>query len=171
MRWQPLGGDATTTDITEDVGAASLQGKLPIGTSAGPVALAAGLVYRRESGVQINCGFYCNTLGFRTGDFTNFEGSYDVKEASVELNAPLLKNQGVKDVSVDAAYRAIDYSTSGFVQTYKFGVVSQLTDAVRLRASYSLDIRAGNLFELFQPPSPIGTPALDPRTGGTSEIY
>ncbi len=49
--------------------------------------------------------------------------------------------------------------------------MSQLTDAVRLRASYSLDIRAGNMFELFAHPQSIGTAATDPRTGNTLALY
>jgi outer membrane receptor protein involved in Fe transport len=165
------GGNSDHTNITENVGAANIQGKLPFGTHAGPIAMAAGLLYRNETGITVNCGYYCDTVAFRSGNFTNFYGHYSVKEASIEFNAPLLKDQGVKDLSVDAAYRAVDYSTSGFVSTYKFGVVSQLTDIVRLRASYSLDIRAGNLNELFESPSTIGTPAVDPRTGNTLQIY
>lgn len=159
------GGDADHANLVQNVAAVNIQGKLPVGTPAGPVAMAAGLVYRNEFGIQVNCGVNCSDVNFPYGNYANFLGSYNVKEGSVELNAPLLKDQGVKDLSLDAAYRAIDYSTSGFVQTYKFGVVSQLTDMVRLRASYSRDIRAGDMFELFGQPQPIGQDNIDPRTG------
>jgi iron complex outermembrane recepter protein len=165
------GGDTTHTNLTEDVGAASVQGKLPVGTPAGPVALAAGLGYRREAALAVGCGFYCDNVEFPFGNFTGFSGAYNVKEGSLELNAPLLKNQGVKDLSFDAAYRAVDYSSSGFVQTYKFGVVSQLTNAVRFRASYSLDIRAGNLYELYQSPATSRNTGVDPRTGQTLYVF
>jgi outer membrane receptor protein involved in Fe transport len=159
------GGNADHANLVQNVGAANIQGKLPFGAPAGPVAVAAGLVYRNEFGIQVNCGVNCSQVNFPYGNYANFLGSYNVKEGSVELNAPLLKDQGVRDLSVDAAYRAIDYSTSGFVQTYKFGVVSQLTDMVRFRGSYSRDIRAGDMFELFGQPQPIGQSNLDPRTG------
>ena len=159
------GGNADHANLVQNVAAVNIQGKLPIGTPAGPVAMAAGLVYRNEFGIQVNCGPNCSNVNFPYGNYANFVGSYNVKEGSVELNAPLLKDQGVKDLSVDAAYRAIDYSTSGFVQTYKFGLVSQLTDMVRFRASYSRDIRAGDMFELFGQPQPIGEDNIDPRTG------
>lgn len=158
------GGDADHTNLVQNVGAANIQGKLPFGAPAGPVAMAAGLVYRNEFGIQVNCGANCSDVNFPYGNYANFLGSYNVKEGSVEFNAPLLKDQGVKDLSADAAYRAIDYSTSGFVQTYKFGVVSQLTDMVRFRASYSRDIRAGDMYELFGQPQPIGQSNIDPRT-------
>jgi iron complex outermembrane recepter protein len=161
------GGDADHTNLVENVGSATVQGKLPIGAPAGPVALAAGVVYRSEFGIQINCGLNCSEVNWPYGNYANFLGNYNVKEGSLELNAPLLKDQGVKDLSVDAAYRAIDYSTSGFVQTYKFGVLSQLTDAVRFRASYSRDIRAGDMYELFAQPQPIGAANIDPRTGAS----
>jgi outer membrane receptor protein involved in Fe transport len=159
------GGDTEHTNIYQDVVSASAQGKLPVGTPAGPVALAAGLVYRREEGVSVNCGINCDNAIFDAGNFSSFAGVYSVREGSLELNAPLLKNQGVKDLNIDAAYRGIDYSTSGFVQTYKFGVVSQIVDAVRVRASYSKDIRAGNLQEEFQTPATEGGGIFNPRTG------
>jgi outer membrane receptor protein involved in Fe transport len=159
------GGNADHANLVQNVGAVNIQGKLPIGTSAGPVAMAAGLVYRNEFAIQVNCGVNCSTVNFPYGNYANFVGSYNVKEGSVELNAPLLKDHFVKDLSVDAAWRGIDYSTSGFVQTYKFGLVSQMTDILRLRASYSRDIRAGDMFELFGQPQPIGESNIDPRTG------
>jgi iron complex outermembrane recepter protein len=164
------GGQAADTKITQNVGAATVQGRLPFGTSAGQVALAAGLVYRSEVGVLVNCGVNCDNRIFDSGNFTNFHGSYNVKEGSVELNAPLLKDQGVQDLSVDAAYRGVEYSTSGFVSTYKFGVLSQLTDAVRFRASYSIDIRAGTLQEEFQTPTTYSQVAVDPRSGRTLTV-
>jgi iron complex outermembrane receptor protein len=164
------GGDHEDTNITQNVAAATVQGKLPFGTSAGRIALAAGVVHRSEVGVTVNCGADCNNAIFDSGNFSNFYGNYHVNEGSLELNAPLLKDQGVQDLSVDAAYRAVDYSTSGFVSTYKFGVVSQLTDAVRLRASYSVDIRAGDLQEEFQTATTNSQEAVDPRTGNTLKI-
>ena len=71
----------------------------------------------------------------------------------------------VRSASLDLAARISNYSTSGTVATYKFGLVSQLTDVVRFRGSYSKDIRAPNLFELFSNPLPILTNGTDPRTG------
>jgi len=61
------GGEQNHTDLTQNVAAASIQGKLPIGTPAGPVALAAGVVYRNESGIKVNCGFNCDNVLFPLG--------------------------------------------------------------------------------------------------------
>ncbi len=165
------GGDSDSTDIWEDVGSASVEGKLPFGTSAGPVAMAAGLGWRQEVGVGVNCGINCSDSAFKSGNFPDFYGDYNVREGSIEMNAPLLKDQIVRSLSVDAAYRAVDYSTSGFVSTYKFGVVSQISDAIRFRGSYSQDMRAGNLYELFLNPTAVGQPIQDPRTGATARAF
>jgi outer membrane receptor protein involved in Fe transport len=159
------GGNANTTWLTEDVGAGTIQGKLPFGTSAGQVAMAAGFVYRKEVGLKKNCGFNCDNVKFPLGNFASFDAGYNTKEGSLEFNAPLLKDTFVQDLSIDLAYRGIQYSTSGFVSTYKFGVLSQINDVIRVRASYSRDIRAGNLSELFGQRATDGSSGVDPRTG------
>jgi iron complex outermembrane recepter protein len=46
--------------------------------------------------------------------------------------------------------RATDYSTSGYVTTWRAGATWELTDEVRLRVTRSRDIRAPNLNELYQ---------------------
>ena len=43
------------------------------------------------------------------------------------------------------------YSTSGLVETWKLGVTSQVNDDVKLRTTWSVDIRAPDLQELFAP--------------------
>jgi outer membrane receptor protein involved in Fe transport len=160
------GQDAQSMTLTENVAAASVQGELPFGLTAGPIAAAAGLAYRNERGVTTNCGINCNQVNFSLSNFAAFgPASYDIREASAELNLPLLRERLVRSASLDLAARISDYSTSGTVATYKFGLVSQLTDAVRFRGSYSYDIRAPDLFELFSNALPILTNGTDPRTG------
>jgi outer membrane receptor protein involved in Fe transport len=160
------GQDAQSMTLTENVAAASLQGQLPFGLAAGPIAAAAGLVYRNERGVTTNCGINCDQVNFSLSNFAAFgPASYDIREASAEVNLPLLHQRFVRSASLDLAARISDYSTSGTVATYKFGLVSQLTDVVRFRGSYSYDIRAPDLFELFSNPLPILTNGTDPRTG------
>jgi iron complex outermembrane recepter protein len=159
------GLDSQSMTLFETVAAAKVQGELPIGLAAGPIAAAAGIVYRDESGITINCGFNCNNVLYNIGNFASFgPASYNIKEGNAEINVPVLKNQGVDSLSLDLAARESEYSTSGSVQTYKFGVLSQLTDWVRLRASYSYDIRAPDLYELFSTPLAITCDIQDPRT-------
>ncbi len=42
-----------------------------------------------------------------------------------------------------------DYSTSGLVQTWKLGLTSQINQDIKVRATYSSDIRAPSVGELF----------------------
>ena len=166
------GQDFQTSTIRETVAAGSIQGKLPWGLSAGQIALAAGVSYRSERGKQINCGVNCDQVNFSLMNFARFgPAGYNIKEGYGELNIPVLKDSFVRDLSLDIAGRISDYSNSGSVTTYKFGVVSQLVDAVRFRASYSYDIRAPDLFELFSSPTPIGSATTDPRTGQSVNFY
>lgn len=160
------GQDAQSMTLMENVASASLQGELPFGLAAGPLAAAAGLVYRNERGITVNCGSNCDQVNFSLSNFAQFgPAGYDIKEASAELNLPLLKARLVQSAALDLAARISDYSTSGTVGTYKFGLVSQLTGALRFRGSYSYDIRAPDLFELFSNPLPVLTNGTDPRTG------
>ena len=164
------GGQWGRAEISQKVASVSMQGTLPFGLSAGNVATAFGLETREEKGVQV-ASPSAQASVFQLGNPKNFYGKYDTKEAFVEFNVPLLRDQGVKSLSFDAAGRATDYSTSGQVETYKFGVVSQLVDSFRVRGSYSLDIRAPTLFDLFNTGLPVTGTAVDPRTNQPVAIF
>ena len=89
------GGEADHANLFQDVVAANIQGKSAVGMSAGPIAMAAGLVYRNEFGFQVNCGPQLQQRRtFPFGNFANFKGNYNVKEGSLEFNAPMLKDSG-----------------------------------------------------------------------------
>lgn len=80
-------------------------------------------------------------------------GSLKVKEGFAEVAVPLLKDTaGFKELSLNGAVRVTDYSSSGTVTTWKVGGSWRPIDDVLLRATYSRDIRAPNLFELFSGP-------------------
>jgi outer membrane receptor protein involved in Fe transport len=166
------GLDAQSMTLFENVYSLKAQGTLPFGLPAGAIAAAAGVMYRDENAITVNCGFNCDNVLFNLGNFAAFgPAGYNIKEGNAEINVPLLKDSFVRDASIDLAARVSDYSTSGTVETYKFGLVSQMTDWVRLRASYSKDIRAPNLFELFSNPLPILSNAPDPRIPNTTAAY
>lgn len=164
------GGQYGEGDMTQKVAAVSMQGTLPFGLAAGNVATAFGLETRNEEGVQ-RASAAAQASTFQLGNPKNFYGQYETKEGFAEVNVPLLKDQGVKSLSFDAAARMTDYSTSGRVETYKFGLVSQLVDSLRLRASYSLDIRAPTLFDLFNTGQPVTGTARDPKTGYSVAVF
>ena len=165
------GGNRQDDKLTQDVGAASMQGTLPWAIGAADrISTAFGAEYRVEEG-RIVASPASQASTFQLGNPKNFHGKYNVKEGFLEFNVPILKDQGVKSLSADVAGRYTDYSTSGSVETYKFGLVSQITDDIRFRGSYSRDIRAPNLLELFNAGTPITGTATDPRTGHAVSVF
>ncbi|MGI8932050.1 MAG: TonB-dependent receptor domain-containing protein [Sphingomicrobium sp.] len=79
------------------------------------------------------------------GNYRPTNGSYNVKEAYLETVVPL--GFGLE---FNGAVRATDYSTSGYVTTWKLGATWQPIDDIRFRVTRSRDIRAPNLNELYQ---------------------
>ena len=116
---------------------------IPFATWAGDVSVAVGGEYRKEevSGfVPIDF-----QTGWSVGNFLPTFGEYTVKEAYLETVVPL----GL-GIEFNGAVRATEYSTSGYVTTWKAGLTWQVIDDIRLRGVVSRDIRAPNLNELFQ---------------------
>ncbi len=117
-------------------------GLLPEGSPAGPAGTFIGDV---QPGL--------NALDFdgQTRQF-NASGRFDVKEIFGEILLPILSGRpGFHDLSVGAAGRYADYSTSGGNFTWNVnGTWAPIPD-VRFRGSYAQAIRAPNIFELFSP--------------------
>jgi outer membrane receptor protein involved in Fe transport len=134
--------------LTQDVFAASFHGE-PFSTWAGPVSVAFGGEHRREgvSGVSTPLDL---AGAFFVGDFQPTFGSYTVNEGFLETVIPLAKDASwAKELDLNGAVRATDYSTSGYVTTWKLGATYAPVSDVRFRATRSRDIRAPNLGEQF----------------------
>jgi len=157
------GGHTLYGRLEQTVAAFSMNATLPIGLAAGRVSTAFGAEYRKEEGLQ-DASPAAQASTFQLGNFKDFYGKYDTKELFLEVNVPVIENRGVRTLRLDAAGRLTDYSTSGEVETFKFGVVSQVSDSLRARASYSFDIRAPQLFDLFNAGLPVTSNAIDPNT-------
>ncbi len=175
-RTNPAIEDQATFVMQQTVMAASAQGVLPWGLPAGNVAVAFGGEYRLEQQRDIRDPLQIASFGgWGGGNFQQYAGQYNVEEGFLEVNAPLLKNNFVQSLDFNAAGRFTDYSTSGEVQTWKLGLVSQINDDIRVRTTWSNDIRAPFISELFtsQPPgfnhSPIGSP-FAPSNGASVNI-
>jgi iron complex outermembrane receptor protein len=146
----------------------------PFESWAGPIALATGAEYRKEQ-YYVRADAYGNgvtpdspnsadypadpllnsTVGnnWYAGNYHNAEGSYNVKEAYVELNIPVLKSATWGEANLNLADRRTKYSTSGSVESWKLGSTWKTpVDGLRLRAVTSQDVRAPNLSELFAAP-------------------
>ena len=79
-----------------------------------------------------------------------FNASEYVIEGALETVVPVLKDvPGVEELDPNGAVRGTDYSTSGYVTTYKYGLEYTPIPDLRFRATESMDIRAPNLSNLF----------------------
>src|SRR5690606_1841834 len=93
-------------------------------------------------------------------------GDVNVKEVYAEAVVPLLNDSPLGyAMDVNGAVRLTDYSTSGRVNTWKFGVNYSPTDRRRLRAPWSRDLRAPSINELFSGQKQSVNLLIDPRTG------
>jgi outer membrane receptor protein involved in Fe transport len=143
--------DQETIALNQDVLSGSMQGTLPWALPAGAVAVAFGAEYRHEQSGVIQANPLGATGQWAAGNFLKYQGQYHVEEGFLEVDAPILKDNLVQSLNVSAAGRLTGYSTSGLVETWKLGLISQVNDDIRLRATWSLDIRAPQISELFSP--------------------
>lgn len=160
----------------------------PFELPAGPVDIVIGAEYRHQSlnlasnadpslldtaterntyfaGVT-DRGLLGSQLFYWLTNVGTAKGSMNVKEAFGEIAVPLLRDTPFfQELSLNGAARYTDYSTSGTVTTWKVGATWKPVADLLLRGTYSRDIRAPNLYELFRgDQSGIGI-VLDPVTG------
>ena len=146
--------------FTQQVISANATGNLFDGWGAGPLAAAVGVEYRHnmadvthDLGNQPWYGQYFLSYG---GDYS---GDTDVIEGYGELSVPILKNLMLaKSLELDIAARETDFRDSntltGIAQSYdfpswKFGLLWDATDWLRVRATRSRDTRAPSFYELW----------------------
>src|SRR3546814_531685 len=137
----------------------------------GPLGVAAGLQYRKLKGrfdpdPIVAAGFSSDIPAQPT------RGSYSVKEAYAEINAPVLSDLPFVDLlEFNGAVRVSDYSTSGSTTTFKGGVNWKPINDLRLRASFAEGFRAPSIGELFGTQSRFDQTLDDPRSEEhTSEL-
>jgi outer membrane receptor protein involved in Fe transport len=174
-------------DIDQDVFEISFDGEVWKGWGAGPISAAVGYHYREESIVQIvrdpanptnaDTGRPVPgndaTLGVRGASAANANNSVAIQFSKVpnimgklstieyfgELLVPLIADQPFMDqLTLNLATRRADYSGSGEIWAWKYGLDAQITDDFRVRATQSRDIRAATLAERFD------------RTGGFATV-
>ena len=138
--------------MSQSVFSLSASGTLPWGLPAGKIAVALGAEDRLEQQRNQRDPLQLGASGvFESGNFSQYAGEYNVQEGFMELDVPVLKNQFVDDLNLNAAGRITSYSTSGMVETWKVGATSQVNQDIKLRTTLSSDIRAPGIGELFSP--------------------
>ncbi len=127
--------------IQQDVASASISGTV-FDLPGGAAAIAFGGEWRKEQiDGRVDPQF---SSGWLYGNYLVNRGDYNVKEGFVEIDLPLWRG-----FTVNAAGRYTDYSTSGSVFTWKAGATFEPIPDLKFRGTYSRDIRAPNLQELF----------------------
>ena len=161
--------DFRTERFSQDVIAASITGE-PFSSWAGPVSVATGIEHRREKVTGINDPLAA-TGGWAVGNYLIFTAANSVTEGFVETVVPLAKDTvWAKSLDLNAAIRATDYKTSGYVTTWKVGATYDPIDDIRFRVTKSHDIRAPNLQELFSAGGGGFPGVINPFRNGASEI-
>lgn len=153
--------------VTQTIAGATLGGPI-VQLPAGPLDAVFGVEYRKEKADDVPDPLV--QAGLTAGNQENaIHGSYDVKEAFFELEAPLIKDQPwIKDLSVGAAYRYSDYDTVGTTDAYTARASYAPVDHLRFRAQYARAVRAPNIGELFAPAGENFAPVADPCNGVTA---
>ncbi|WP_326522777.1 TonB-dependent receptor plug domain-containing protein [Sphingomonas sp.] len=145
-------GNPYRLEVLEQKAASANLSLTPFRTWAGDVSIAIGGEWREE---QIS-GFVPaefqpvvtatgTTNAWSVGNYQPTTGRYNVKEGYFETVVPLLSG-----LEVNGAVRATDYSSAGYVTTWKAGGTWQPIPDFRVRVTRSRDIRAPNLNELYQ---------------------
>ena len=134
----------------------------------GPLGLAVGLEYRKLKGrfdpdPVVAAGFTSDIAAQPTS------GSYNVKEAYAELNAPLLADVPfVNLLELSGAVRFSDYSTSGSTTNFKAGINWKPIKDLRLRGTWAEGFRAPSIGELFGTQSRFDEVLDDPCSSHTA---
>lgn len=174
-----------TAVLTQDVASFSLRGE-PFSTKAGPIAVAFGGEYRREEADQSSdaisqqandatgirgfpIAYSYSVGGYQLTNVQPVSGSYEVKEAFLETQVPLVRDLPfARAIDLNGAVRLTDYSTSGSVTTWKAGLSWEPINDLRLRTTRSRDIRAPNVSELFSGSVQSLVTVRDTANGGVS---
>lgn len=179
-----LGTSRFMTRNRLDVAAANISGS-PFTLPAGPLSIAGGVEYRKQSLLQTSNadpatpplftgirGVPLGTLAYSNTNAGTADGAFNVKEVYAELEVPVFKNFALgQALDLNGAGRITHYSTSGTVKTWKMGFSYVPFDGLRIRGTRSRDIRAPNLIELFSGLRQGQNTFNDIHTGANSSIF
>ena len=129
---------------------------------AGAIGFAAGLEHRSVSGYdrpgQLEQSGFSTDLGAHTTD-----GHYNIKEAYLEVNVPLLKNAPLaKSLSIDLATRHSDYSNFGTTNNSKASFQWRPINDLLVRGTWAQGFRAPTVGDTFGGGSQTYDTYLDP---------
>lgn len=142
----------------------------PFSTWAGDVSVAVGGEWRKDQ-LDATTDPLSAVTGWYAVNSQPLNGEVSVKEAYSEVVVPLMADQPMGYLlDVNAAVRITDYSTSGTVVTWKAGMNYSPTPDIRFRGTYSRDIRAPSVNELFSGQSQFVNQLVDPRDNSNPTV-
>jgi outer membrane receptor protein involved in Fe transport len=180
------GSGWSTSLYTQDTAALNVRGE-PFATWAGPVSIAFGGEYRRETQRVVADPISANGGFALVGNVGTFRGAFDVTEGYFEAIVPLARDLPFAHaLDLNGAIRYAEYSTVEGQTNWKVGAVYEPVEGLRLRVTRSRDIRAPAIYELYGPGSvlvnlitvngvsarvpqnvTVGNPDLNPEKGDT----
>lgn len=165
-----IGGAAVLdSEQTQTLVAVNLQGS-PFSTWAGDVSVAVGGEWRKDE-IDASSDPLSQQRGWITVNPQPLSGEVSVKEAYGEVVVPLMADQPMGYLlDVNGAVRVTDYSTSGTVMAWKAGMNYAPTPDIRFRGTYSRDIRAPSVNELFSGQNQSITNMIDPRDNSNPTV-
>jgi len=129
---------------------------------AGAFAYAFGLEYRKETG-EFNPDSIAQSGETADVPASPTAGEVKVKEAYLELRAPLLANlPAIQRLELSGAVRSSDYDTFGRDEVYKLGLYWRVFNDLAFRANWAEGFRAPNIGELFNTGSRFDSAIDDP---------
>ena len=142
-------GSFSNNKIEQGDFAAALTGDV-FSVPAGPVSMALSLEHRIESVHDVSDPDSL-ALAHIQANPPNVSGKVTVNEGAVETVVPLFKGAPwAASWDFNGAVRATNYSSAGYVTTWKVGTVYAPIDDIKFRVTRSRDIRAPNAQDLFQ---------------------
>ena len=132
---------------------------------AGPFGVAAGIEHRTESGWRDPDALVVANIA-NTNQQDPIAGRYEVDEIYAEVVVPLLRGlPAVEQLELSVAGRYSDYDLFGDDTNYKIGLLWQVVDGVKFRATRSTAFRIPNIPELFGGVAEGNLTTTDPCSG------
>jgi len=129
----------------------------------GPIGLVFGVEYRREDAFSDYDDFTQSGATFLNSIAEFDPPAIEVREAFAEIRIPLLRDRPFfHELSIEAAARYSDYSSTGGVWAYNIGAIWAPVRDLRFRGGYARSVRAPNLGDLFATRSETFSAIADP---------